>query len=185
MKKDITRLENWSVMDLSTEKSQRLYVEHQKDCLITVLSLQNWIRMEVHDNSEKCNELVIWMFSLKYLPKIVTECHTECWTAQVLWTHLRLKYRSLTLNTCYSDTCISKFIWFWLINIALLPRLRIPRDVKAVACSKKPAIVFTKVMYASNSSIYIYEVIWWWHDVFTTEKWRWLSWKLFCRENLK
>ena len=52
------------------------------------------------------------MFSLKYLPKIVTECHTECWTAQVLWTHLRLKYRSLTLNTCYSDTCISKFIWF-------------------------------------------------------------------------
>ena len=96
------------------------------------------------------------MFSLKYLPKIVTECHTECWTAQVLWTHLRLKYRSLTLNTCYSDTCISKFIWFWLINIALLPRLRIPRDVKAVACSKKPAIVFTKVMYASNSSIYIW-----------------------------
>ena len=109
------------------------------------------------------------MFSLKYLPKIVTKCHTECWTAQVLWTHLRLKYRSLTLNTCYSDTCISKFIWVWLITIALLPRLRIPRDVKAVACSKKPAIVFTKVMYASNSSIYIYEVIWWWHDLFTTE----------------
>ena len=96
------------------------------------------------------------MFSLKYLPKIVTECHTECWTAQVLWTHLRLKYRSLTLNTCYSDTCISKFIWFWLINIALLPRLRIPRDVKEVACGKKPAIVFTKVIYASNSSIYIW-----------------------------
>ena len=59
MKKDITPLENWSVMDLSTKKSQRLYVEHQKDCLITVLSLQNRIRMEVHDNSEKCNELVI------------------------------------------------------------------------------------------------------------------------------
>ena len=124
------------------------------------------------------------MFSLKYFPKIVTECHTKCWTAQVLWTHLRLKYRSLTLNTCYSDTCISKLIWFWLITIALLPRLRIPRDVKAVACSKKPAIVFTKVMYASNSSIYI------WSNLMMTRfvyhrKWRWPSWKLFCRENLK